>query len=296
MPSLKQLEHFCALAKTNNMSKLAEDNYISQTALSNSIARLEREMGVQLFDRIGRNIILNDCGRLFLSYVEPALASLQMGQQALKKITAESVNSVSVAIASSTLWGTLIGAFLTRYPMYYISQTECRIDEISEKLPRLNVDLIIAGSVDFKSPYLDSVVFIRDAVRLYVPLDHPFAKRKSIHLAEAANEKYICQPKNSGFSRFSKTLFEKAGFTPNIVAECDYTLRRELLRSGMGVVLASDTVLRAHYFDNCVSVLVEDEWAIREMSCYWLKSRPLSAPATAFKAFLLDYYSDSSNW
>lgn len=292
MPSLKQLEYFCALAKKGNMSRLSKEQFVSQTALSNSIARLEKELGIQLFDRCGRNLVLNEYGQMFLQFVEPALNSIALGQQAIENIRHKDSNNVSIAIASSTLWGTMIGSFLAQNPQYSISQRECRIDPILQALPQLDVDLIIAGSVDFDTPHLDSVEFIRDAVRLYVPLDHPFAARKSIRLIEAKNEAFICQPKTTGFSRFSNTLFEKAGFKPNIVAECDYTLRRELLRNDVGVVLASDSTLRAHFFDNCVSVLIEDEYAIRGMSCFWLKNRPLSNAAQKFRAFLLEYYSN----
>lgn len=290
MPSLKQLEYFLALAKSSNMTKLSEDLFVSQTALSKSIARLESELGVKLFDRQGRNIVLNEYGKTFLQYVEPAVNSLSMGQQVLSDMRAESSMNVSLALASSILWGTLIGSFLSRNPECSISQRECRIDAIMERLPKLDVDLIIAGSADFDSPLLDSVKFISDSVRLYVPLGHHLADRKSIKLIEAKDENFICQPKHTGFSKFSNTLFQKAGFTPKIVAECDYTLRRELLRNGTGVVLASDTVLRANFFDHCVPVLIEDDFAVRHMSCFWLKNRPLSPAATRFRDFVVDYY------
>lgn len=294
MPSLKQLQYFCSLAKNGNMSKLANEFYISQTALSNSISRLEEELGVQLFDRIGRNIVLNEYGQKYLQYVEPGLNSILLGDQALKLMNQKPAPSVSLAISSSTLWGMMIGSFLNKYPQYSISQQECQINNINQSLPHLDIDLIIAGSIDFNSPYLDSVCFLRDPVRLYVPLDHPFAERKSIRLIEAQNEKFIYQPRTSGFSRFSDKLFAQAGFEPNIVAECDYTLRPDLLKNGVGVVLASDTVLRANFYENCTSVLIEDEYAIREMSCFWLKDRPLSVAAKTFRNFLLEYYREES--
>ncbi len=295
MPSLKQLEHFLALAENGNMTKLSEERFISQTALSNSIARLEAELGVKLFDRVGRNIVLNEYGKAFLQYVGPAINSLAMGQQVLESMRTKASMNVSVAIASSTLWGALIGSFLSQNPECSILQRECRIDNINGLLPKLDVDLIIAGSVDFDTPFLESVKFISDPVRLYVPIGHRLANRKTIKLIEAKDENFIFQPKHAGFSKFSNMLCKKAGFTPKIVAECDYTLRRELLRHGAGVVLASDTVLRANFFDNCVPILIEDEFAVRDMSCFWLKNRPLSPAAIKFRDFVVDYYSQDSN-
>lgn len=295
MPTLKQLEYFCELARTGNMTKLAESHYVSQTALSNAISRLENDLGVPLFNRIGRNIVLNEYGLMYYQYIEPAMGSFSLAQQAIDNLKKTNSQSVSIAIASSTLWGTMIGSFLRENPELSLSQRECNIDTISKSLPNLDVDLIIAGSIDFDSPYLDSIKFISDAVRLYVPLNHPFANRKSIRLIEAKDENYICQPPNTGFSQFCNKLFDQAGFKPKIVAECDYTLRRDLLRSGVGVVLASDTILRARFFDNCIPILVEDDFAVRDMSCFWLKNRALSPSAKKFRDFLVSYYANEAN-
>lgn len=294
MPSLKQLEYFCELAKTGNMSKVAEAHFVSQTALSNSLSRLEKELNVQLFTRHGRNIVLNEQGAIFLQFVDSALNSISLGLQTVQNIGNQDSNNVKIAIVSSTLWGTMVGSFLSEHPQYSISQRECRIDAIAEALPRLDIDLIIAGSIDFNSPHLESKRFISDPVRLYVPPNHPFAGRKSMRLIEAKDEPFINQPKTTGFSRFCNFLFEKAGFTPNVVAECDYTIRGELLRKGVGVLLASDTTLRAHFFDDCPSILIEDDFAVRDMSCFWLKKRPLSPAAKTFLDFVVNYYSDSN--
>lgn len=298
MPTLKQLEYFCELAKSENMSKVAEAHYVSQTALSNSLSRLEKELNVQLFTRRGRNIVLNEQGKIFLQFVESALYSISLGLHTIQNIHGQNSNNnnVSIAIVSSTLWGTMIGSFLIEYPQYSISQRECRIDAIVEKLPQLDIDLIIAGSIDFNSPYLDSKKIISDPVRLYLPPNHPFTGRKSMRLIEAKDEPFISQPQTTGFSRFCNTLFQKAGFTPNIVAECDYTIRGELLRKGVGVLLASDTTLRAHFFDDCASVLIEDDFAVRDMSCFWLKGRPLSPAAKTFLDFITSYYFDPGHF
>lgn len=294
MPTLKQLEYFCELAKIGNMSKVAEAHYVSQTALSNSLSRLENELNVQLFDRHGRSIVLNEQGMVFLQFVESALCSISNGLHAVQNIRAKDANNISIAIVSSTLWGTMIGSFLCTYPQYSIFQRECRIDAIAENLPRLDVDLIIAGSSDFHSPHLDSIKFISDPVRIYLPPNHPFSGRTSMRLIEAKDEPFISQPQTTGFSRFCNMLFQKAGFTPKIVAECDYTIRGELLRKGMGVLLASDTTVRAHFFDDCASVLIEDDFAVRDMSCFWLKNRPLSPAAKTFLDFVVDYYAKQS--
>lgn len=74
---LKQLEHFCVAAEMNHISKAAEQLYITQPALTKSIARLEQELGVQLFDRDKKRIYLNENGREILKCAERVLDEVQ---------------------------------------------------------------------------------------------------------------------------------------------------------------------------------------------------------------------------
>ena len=64
---LLQLQYFQAVARTGNITQAAKELYISQPCLSRSISRLEQSLGVALFDRKGRNIVLNQYGKAFQS-------------------------------------------------------------------------------------------------------------------------------------------------------------------------------------------------------------------------------------
>ncbi len=83
MISTLQLQYFCALAHKQNLTKCAEEFYISQSTLSNSLARLEADLNVQLFDRVGRNLVLNNYGKIYLEYAEAAIKALEDGKHAL---------------------------------------------------------------------------------------------------------------------------------------------------------------------------------------------------------------------
>lgn len=76
---LNQLHYFVAVAKTENITKAAQNLFITQPALSRVILRLENELGTPLFDRKGGRLLLNDRGKVFLSYVQPALDSINEG-------------------------------------------------------------------------------------------------------------------------------------------------------------------------------------------------------------------------
>lgn len=82
--NLNHLKYFVALANLGSVTKVAEENYVSQPAVSKMIKQLETELGVKLFDRDGRTIKLNEAGKLFYSYVSDSLNLLNRGIKAVQ--------------------------------------------------------------------------------------------------------------------------------------------------------------------------------------------------------------------
>ena len=79
MISTLQLQYFCALAHKQNLTRCAEEFYISQSTLSNALARMEADLDVRLFDRVGRSLILNNYGKIYLQYAEAAISEMPTG-------------------------------------------------------------------------------------------------------------------------------------------------------------------------------------------------------------------------
>ena len=73
---LRQLRYFVEVAEREHVSEAAEHLHVAQSAISRQIARLEEELGVTLFEKIGRNIQLTPIGRIFLVHAKTAIKSL----------------------------------------------------------------------------------------------------------------------------------------------------------------------------------------------------------------------------
>jgi len=291
MPSLLQLRYFCELAKQGNMSQVAERNHISQTALSNAIARLEDELEVSLFDRIGRGITLNKYGESYLQNVEKALKLLDEATSDLNYMQSADRNIVTLATVSSILWAEMIKDFLRHHPNYSIKQNEFTWEEDSDNsLP--NSEIIITGVDDIKSSRFFKVVFRDDRLWICVPPNHRLAKRKEVFLEDLKDESFINLPRNTGFSRFCHNLCQEAGFTPRVVAECDYALRKELLKLGVGIILYTDASKRINYFSEGVSIPISDRNIRRQLAIFWRNDRPLSPAAEIFRDFVIKYYAN----
>ena len=93
----QQLEYFRIVAKTEHFRKAAELLNISQPALSRSIKKLEEELGICLFDRIGRSVKLNQFGRVFLKRVENGLNEISYGVEEINHLKNPYTGTVSIA-------------------------------------------------------------------------------------------------------------------------------------------------------------------------------------------------------
>lgn len=83
---ISQLEYFVILARIKHFTKAARSVAITQSALSHSIGKLERELNVSLFDRTEQGVFLTSAGEYFLSHAEKALNELKKGQKELKEM------------------------------------------------------------------------------------------------------------------------------------------------------------------------------------------------------------------
>jgi LysR family transcriptional activator of glutamate synthase operon len=279
MPTLLQLRYFRLLAQTQHITKTAQDLFITQTALSRMITQLESELGVALFDRIGRNIYLNDYGRVYLKYVNSIFQALDRSQLALETMRQENDRRISVAMASSSLWGYLIKGFQKQHPNYIISQQEFVSDNVHDRLTMLRLDFVIAGIDDLPLNDLEYTILRRDSVALCVPTTHRFAERKSIRLIEAKDEPFISLSPLMPVSRFYDKLCERAGFSPNTVIECDYTIRPLLIEENNYVALTTRHTADRKFFGQIAYIPLEDDFAERITALFWFSKRKMSQAA-----------------
>jgi len=98
---LQQLKYFCEVAKREHVTRTAEKLFVSQSAISRAVTQLEGELGVPLFYRQGRAVVLSPYGRLFLEHVSQALSILEDGKRLLSEQTGEESGSVSLGFLHS---------------------------------------------------------------------------------------------------------------------------------------------------------------------------------------------------
>ena len=288
MITLQQLRYFKELAKTQHLTQTAERLYITQTTLSNTIINLEKQLGVKLFDRVGRNLQLNAVGQLYLKYVSEALMVLDNGLTAVNDHKEAVQKAVSVAMINSNVWSDLIRGFHGRYQDYSIRQVTGDKNQLRNQLTEQQVDFVIAGINDFSLSGLAHEVIRVEQIYLCVPGDHRFAGKEGVWLRDTKNEAFVCLPESNSFRGFCDELFKKAGIECNAALECDYVMREKLVAAGFGIAITTNATRRKNTESGITYVPVLDAFAKRPIAIIWNPKHYLSRAAVDFKAYVLE--------
>lgn len=222
------LSYFVHLCNTENMTQSARELHVAQSAISQAMQRLEAQLGMQLFDRRGKGIYLNEYGRLYYEYAKRALDTLVDGKRALMDMQEYIRGHVRLGVfAGSILLPEMLKGFRETYPDISFELIQHGSDTA--------YDLSIAYAPNDLIPDCADVL-LREEILLALPINHRLAGRKEIALQEAAGEGFICLTKGKALRKATDSVCEKVGFQPRIVFESDDPASvRGLISAGLGI-------------------------------------------------------------
>ncbi|MCY8935478.1 LysR family transcriptional regulator [Peribacillus frigoritolerans] len=287
---LLQLRYFQVTAQFEHMTKAAEVLRVSQPALSKTISRLEENLGTSLFNREGRQIYLNDFGKIFLQRVNRIIQEIEEGERQIKEMAGLKARSTSVSIALPHILPFFIVEFMKRDPKMHIRQYSASSIGMKKQLENAEVDFCISmdpiyGDEIEWMPLLDEEVF------LSVPQDHHLAKRESITLYEAANETFISRTSGYGFRDLTDDFCRQAGFepyTPIELEEAGAILR--LVEMGIGVSFTPQLSLLRQSLPSTVQLPITNPVCRRTIGIAWNRNHYLSPTALDFRKFTIDFF------
>lgn len=286
---LSQLRYFQMVARTENISKAAQSLYITQPNLSKSIARLEQELGVPLFDHRKGKIILNDYGRLFLSSVNLAFDHLNTGVESIHRLYEANQNVLSLACPIDDFLPDVLKQFSLLYPSIGIRQFSYAPDVLIERLMDRNLTLAVT-SWEVKE---DSLQFDLLGNKEYVVLihrDHPLAGQDSVSIREMAGEKFICDTSRLNRRNLTKICKEQ-GFEPNVGYEVESSeLIYRLLEGNAGIAfmpISQYAKIKSLHPDSPIRCLtIQDDIPPAIIGVVYHKNYVFTQAATLFVDFL----------
>lgn len=227
---LAQLRYFCAVAQSQHVTQTAEKLHIAQPALTQSIHRLEKELGVPLFAAKGRGIVLTEYGRFLQRKLTPVLQTLEQLPQELSAMANiergtihMNVLAASTVITSSIIEYKRIQQHINFQLFQNTENDVCDID--------VSTRLFYQAGGGGKNAYV-----FTERIFLAVPVTGRYTGRSAISLSEVAGEEFICLAGSKQFRSICDNFCTHAGFTPKVIFESDSPFAvRNLIAAGMGI-------------------------------------------------------------
>ncbi|WP_327339669.1 LysR family transcriptional regulator [Streptomyces sp. NBC_01259] len=245
---LRHLSAFVAVAEELHFGRAAKRLQMAQPPLSQQIRRLEKELGVQLFERNTRSVRLTGAGESFLQPVRTVLDDLDVAVRAAKAAGRGEYGRVGIGFAGASSHETL--PRLTRA----VRAAHPGIELVMTGQTYANVALarVADGSLDLgfvrlpvTQPGVAHRVIDEEELVCALPSDHPLAARDSVCIEALAGEPFVSFPANTGSTVRDATVgaCEAAGFNPRVVQEApdSYTIMA-LVAAGVGVTLTVTSV------------------------------------------------------
>src|SRR5467141_3215060 len=237
-PTFRQFEVFLAVAKAGSFRAAAEAMHLSQPALSQHVAEVERELGTRLFDRLGRKVALTEAGRVLEEHAHRLFASLASAREAVADLSG--LRRGSLVLGASTTPGIyvlpgVIAAFQKTYPGVALSLRIANSALIEEQIRghplRLGEDCVAAG-------LLDELVLI-------VPPSHPWARRREIQPSQLEGERLLVREEGSATRQVTERALQRAGGHIKASMELGHTEAiKQAVMAGLGVAFVSRHSIR----------------------------------------------------
>ena len=288
--NLDYLRYFIKLAEVRHYTKAAELLSVSQPSLSHAIRQLEKELGVPLFEKTGRNTVLTRFGEEFLVCCKRTLSTLDEGVASLKR-SAKGEGLIRLGflrVLGSGYIPRLAAEFLKKNPEKNIQFTfrSGRTQELVQGLLNENYDLIFS-SKPIGVPGLNAVPVTRQDLVLIVPGNHPLARQHSADLAETLPYPFIGFSRDSGLRAVIDELYERLGASPEIAFETEEDqVIAGLVAQGFGIAVVPYMDLLGKL--NLSILQITSSPCTRELFMVTNASVFLSPAARNFRQFVLD--------
>jgi DNA-binding transcriptional LysR family regulator len=228
-----------------SFSAAAESLHLSQSAVSQQIAVLEREAGIPLLERTSAGPKLTAAGEALMEHSDAVICRLEEAERELAEIAGLEGGRLRLAsfpTASATLMTRALSEFRKRFPKVELHFCEDEPEDSFPALKRGDFDLAVvfdypAFPLDF-SRDVEAQLIYEEPMRLALPPDHPLAAAKSVRIEDLADEDWLCGALPSSCRQQVIALCRDAGFEPRISFESeDYEVLKGFVAGGLGVTI-----------------------------------------------------------
>ena len=286
---LLQLKYFKKVAECGKISTAAAALYISSPALSATISRLEKELGMQLFDRHSNRISLNKQGEIFLRYVNQVFTSLECAKTELSQSLMKTNRQVQIAVASAEVWREMLSFFTVDHPEIRLVTTTLSLSQLANVNLSGQYTFLLAAEGDVPDGDWEQRLLFEDQLLLMINQENPLASKKHVELRDLMGQRIFLPPRDSAFNRRLTTILQDAGLSPDTFDECADEVRRVMVQDNRGVSFCTRfTDPDGDPWVNYVPIH-RDRSRLRQ-KIYWEKGRVLRPEEQVLLEFMEEFY------
>jgi DNA-binding transcriptional LysR family regulator len=245
MLDVRRLNVLREVMARGSFSAAAESLHLSQSAVSQQVAVLEREVGIPLLERTSDGPKLTAAGEALMVHGDAVMCRLEEAERELAQIAGLEGGRLrlgSFSTANATLVTPALARFRRRFPKVVLEFVEADPELTYPGLKRGDFDLVVAFDypefpLDF-SRDVEAEMIYEEPMRVALPPGHPLAAAKSVRIEDLAEEDWLCgsEPDSCRFQVIN--LCREAGFEPRITFQSeDYEVIKGFVAGGLGVAV-----------------------------------------------------------
>ncbi|MEW6562516.1 MAG: LysR family transcriptional regulator [Pseudomonadota bacterium] len=288
--TLRQLQVFEAVARLGSHSRAAKALYLSQPAVSMQIRQLEENLGLPLFEQVGKKLFLTEAGREVLHYSRSIAEQLQEMKAVLDELKGLEGGKLNISVVSTANYfmPQLMNKFLQQHPKISISLHVANRDSVIRQLDENSTDLAIMGQPP-EGADMQSESFMQNPLVVIAAYHHRLADEHPIKPRQLAQETFLLREKGSGTRSVVERFFasHRIPLPPSMEMDTNEAIKQSV-QAGMGLSIISRHGIELELETQRLRVLDAEGFPIlRHWHIVHRKNKRLSAAAQAFKTFLL---------
>ncbi len=221
MLNVHQLKIFRTVVRAGSFSRAAEELRITQPSVSIQVRELERALGVELFEQIGKRIFLTEAGRVLDEYAVRILGLLEEAERAVRELKGASTGPLRVGANNTPatyLLPPLLASLREQVPEADITLEILPTRRVYEKLLRNELDVGVVGD-GMRHESIVRFPYYTDELVVVVSPRHPLAGRKDVTAAELVRQRLVLRERGSGTREATERAFRSLGLVPTPAME-----------------------------------------------------------------------------
>ena len=287
--TVTQLASFLSVVRHGSVTAAAEELVVTQPSVSAAVAALERELGVKLTERVGRNVRPTPAGEAYARYAGDILGLLDEGAEVAGEVDRGASRHLRIAAVTTVgehLLPPLIRAFRDGHPELEVSLHVGNRETVFNRLASHQADVAVSGRPP-DDPGFEGQPFADNEFVIITAPDEPRAKRPWVAVEDLAETPWLMREQGSGTRRLCETYFASHGLTPSLLTLGSNGAIKNAARQGLGVALQSRAAVELELGFGLLAT-ISPKGGLPKRHWYVVRSTvgPASEPVETFSAYM----------